>query len=335
MRVENEHDSNRYIQWCIAASITVSFLIFIFVNVYTTQSPSEKKQTVTQSKTSVATSSTDPFADISVEAQSAYVWDVEHKKSIFSKNPYTQRPLASITKLMTALVAHESLKESTTVTVRSNDLAATGDYGLLRNEDWSLNEITDFTLIASSNDGARALASAVHAQKKIRSDSATTITVTDLMNKKVKKIGLEQTFFLNPSGLDMSQHQLSGGYGSAHDATMLVDYLLRKYPQLVDATTQETMTFTSLNGISHTATNTNKLITDIPMPLASKTGFTDQAGGNLTVAFRLSPTNSYIITVLGSTRDGRFEDVRKLYGATRAYPRYRNQSAITTNYHSQ
>ena len=66
----------------------------------------------------------------------------------------------------------------------------------------------------------------------------------------------------------------------------------------------------------HTATNTNEVVGSIPGLIASKTGFTDLAGGNLVVAFDAGINRPVIISVLGATKDGRFTDMEMLVNAS-------------------
>jgi len=70
-------------------------------------------------------------------------------------------------------------------------------------------------------------------------------------------------------------------------------------------------------GINYTAENTNKLVDSLPKTTGSKTGYTVLAGGNLVMEFDFD--RPIIITILGSTKDGRFEDMTKLYNHTRQY----------------
>ena len=76
---------------------------------------------------------------------------------------------------------------------------------------------------------------------------------------------------------------------------------------------------TSEDSYTHDARNTNQDTLSIPWILASKTGYTDLAGGNLVIAFDAGMMQPYIIAVLGSSKDGRFSDVNKLYKATIDY----------------
>ena len=135
------------------------------------------------------------------------------------------------------------------------------------------------------------------------------------MNEMAKEIGLTQTYFINPTGLDTND-TVSGGYGSAHDVAKLLEYAVIHTPEIIDSTRYARINFASLSDINHTATNTNSSINAVPGLIASKTGFTDLAGGNLVIAFDAGMNRPIIITVLGSTQNGRFEDIEKLVDAS-------------------
>jgi len=132
----------------------------------------------------------------------------------------------------------------------------------------------------------------------------------DMMNKKAKEIGMKQTYFLNESGLDASEN-FAGSYGSAKDMALLFAYVLRSNHLLLEATSYEALDISSFEE-NHSASNTNKSIDNISGVIASKTGFTDLAGGNLVVVFDVGPLRPIIVSVLGSTAEGRFFDVEKL-----------------------
>jgi len=98
------------------------------------------------------------FDDISIEAHSAFVWDVNKQEALFGVNENVQLPLASLTKLMTAIAADDILPEESVVTIDGTALIAEGDSGLYENERWSFKDLIRFTLMVSSNDGASAVA---------------------------------------------------------------------------------------------------------------------------------------------------------------------------------
>jgi len=126
---------------------------------------------------------------------------------------------------------------------------------------------------------------------------------------------LTQTYFINPTGLDTNK-TISGGYGSARDAAKLLEYAVINMPDIIESTRHTAINFESLSDINHRATNTNSSIDTLPGLIASKTGYTDLAGGNLVIAFDAGINRPIIISVLGSTQSGRFEDIEKLVNAS-------------------
>ena len=100
-----------------------------------------------------------PYENLNIKADAVFVYDILNDKILFAKNEDRQIPLASVTKLMTALVAKEQSKKGQNLEITLHSIKPEGDSGLLVGEKWSIKNLTDLTLIASSNDGARALAS--------------------------------------------------------------------------------------------------------------------------------------------------------------------------------
>ncbi len=273
-----------------------------------------QKPTSAEQKISEQTVSSDVFTDLKLSAKSAYVYDVLKNKVIFEKNELAQLPLASITKLMMALTASDLVPQDSRITIKKEFLEEEGDTGLLANESWRMKDLLDFSLVASSNDGARSLASVIGAMNLNTTDyDLGRKEFISKMNEEAQKLGLKQTYFINEDGLDVGD--TSGGYGSAIDVAKLMQYILINKPDLLEATKYSSISVPSLTE-EHTAKNTNTDVADIPGLIASKTGYTDLAGGNLAVAFDLSIGRPIIVVVLGSTIDGRFEDVSKLVAAS-------------------
>jgi serine-type D-Ala-D-Ala carboxypeptidase (penicillin-binding protein 5/6) len=263
----------------------------------------------------VAEKSTQVFDNLDLEAEAIFVWDIANQKEIYSKNSEAQLHLASLSKVMMAVVALDKLPEGSVVTINNKDLSEEGDSGLLVNEKWTLKDLIDFSLIVSSNDGATAVASAVSSQISSDGDQNEFI---GLMNQKARDIGLNQTYFLNPSGLDKGD-LIPGGSGSAKDVALLFEYALREFPRALEATSYTSTYFSSNSGLMHEAENTNDLVSKLPGIIASKTGFTDIAGGNLAIAFEPEPGRPIVLVALGSSLEGRFEDIEKLYLTTLDY----------------
>ncbi len=260
---------------------------------------------------------TTAFDNLNLEAKAVYVFDVAQNIVVYKKNETAQLPLASLTKLMMALTAVDLLPKDSKITIRKEFLTAEGDSSLLANESWTLKNLLDYSLVVSSNDGARSVASVIGAtlSDKANYDIGRRDFIVK-MNEKAKLLGLTQTYFINESGLD--EGQTSGGYGSAENAGKLMQYMLTNKPDILEATKYSTETISS-SAKAHIAVNTNIDVNKIPGLIASKTGYTDLAGGNLAIAFDTSIGRPIIIVVLGSTEKGRFTDVNQLVSASLKY----------------
>lgn len=261
------------------------------------------------------TESSVPFEGITLTAKSAYVWDINTQKALFKKEESKQLPLASVTKLMTALVAHEILDESDTVRIDELSIRQDGFSGLSEGETFDRMSLTDLVLISSSNDGAFALAAA--AGNALLPNSGATSFVT-AMNVRAKEIGLLETYFKNPTGLDISEQE-GGAYGSARDVAFLMEYILRNEPDILTYTKEEEAHVYDQAGTLHDAENTNYFVDQIPGLIGSKTGYTDLAGGNLVIAFNAGLDRPIVVVVLGSTQHDRFTDTLKLVEEAREY----------------
>ena len=250
------------------------------------------------------------FETLRLEAESVLVFDVREGNALYAKKATTPHPLASITKVMTALVAADVLPEDAIITITREHLQEEGNSGLRIGERWKRDDLIEHLLIVSSNDAARALTDAYENRYQVLGPDFVT-----LMNHKAEELGLRETFFLNESGLDIHDEQFAGSAGSAEDVATLFAYALKTIPELLDATRHSSQVNTSLDTV-HTVDNTNTIIDSIPWAVGSKTGFTDVAGGNLVIAFDVSIGRPIIIVVLGSSKEGRFFDMQQLVDAT-------------------
>lgn len=253
-----------------------------------------------------------PFEDMQISAHAAYVWDVREQRALYNKNAGLELPLASLTKLMTALVAREHLAGDVSVEITAAAILQEGDSNLSSGERFSARALTDFTLLTSSNDGAYALAAAAGAALVPNNPEQAFI---DAMNAKAVEIGLSQSHFTNPTGLDLDE-EVSGSYGSARDMAFLMEYLVLEHPEILVQTREQVRTIYDGAGAQFEAENTNSTVVEIPGLIGSKTGFTDLAGGNLVIAFDAGLNRPIVISVLGSTREERFSDVLTLVERT-------------------
>lgn len=275
-------------------------LVAIVITLYGRSFSKEKPPTITQEY--AKEKALVHFNPDTMMGKSAYVENVTTKELLIDVNAEVQFPLASVTKVMTAVVALEQLPNTARITITDRALAEEGSSGLYLGETWGRNDLVEFMLVASSNDAARALALEVERQVGT--------TFEKLMNEKARALGLVQTFYHNPTGLDMGRN-LAGAYGSAHDQALLLAYAQEKYPDTFAKTTLAQETY-STNFGSHVAVNTNSATGEFPGLRASKTGYTDLAGGNLALVYDLLPTKKIASVVLGSTEIARFIDSKTL-----------------------
>lgn len=251
----------------------------------------------------------DAFSDVVLGARAAYVLDLRTGDVLYERNAYTRLPLASLTKLMTALVAHESLAPDDQVTITVEAIMQEGDSGFSDGDRFSLRALADLTLLTSSNDGAYALAAAAGAALAPTHDPVAHFI--SRMNEKAVEIGMADSIFLNATGLDLDE-TTSGGYGTARDAARLMEYIVQRHPYILEETREASSAIYSHAGALFHATNTNETASDISGLIASKTGYTDLAGGNLVIAFDIGLNRPVVVAILGSTRAGRFEDAGTL-----------------------
>ena len=264
----------------------------------------------------------DPFQEIQLEAKSAVVWDVINNRELFTKESDVSLPLASLTKVMTALVISAKFPDSSNIQILQEYLEPEGDSNLVVGDIWKASDLRDFTLLTSSNDGAFALAAVAEAKENNLENVL--YTQEDLRNKFIEEmnntaseIGLSNSRFFNEHGLDRTVDR-GGAYGSAKDMAMLFAYTLQNFPDMLEATRYKKLEFKSAEKV-YSATNTNDFVDQIPNLIASKTGYTDLAGGNLVVAFDAGLNRPIIISVLGSSTEGRFTDALKLSEASLKY----------------
>ena len=107
--------------------------------------------------------------------------------------------------------------------------------------------------------------------------------------------------------------------GTALDVAKLFSYVLKNKPELLSATKESSVSEQDSSGLTHNVLNTNTAVNEIPGLFAGKTGYTDLAGGNLAVAANIGLHRPLIFVVLGSSKEGRFSDTKKLTEATFKY----------------
>lgn len=234
-------------------------------------------------------------APISVSAQSAIVINSADNSVIYSKNAYSSMPMASTTKIMTCLLACESTRLNDTVVITNEMLAGTeGSLIYLKLGDKiTLYDLTVAAMLASGNDAANAVAFCL-------SGSITDFVV--LMNKKATSIGMKNTAFVTPSGLDEKNH-----HSTAYDMALLASYAMKnnRFSEICALKSAQI----TINGKKQTIYNHNKLLSSDNNFVGVKTGFTEKAGRCLVSAYNYN--GNMIITVTLNAPDD-WQDHKRL-----------------------
>lgn len=228
-------------------------------------------------------------------APSILAIDVDTDSILFEKNSYTKRPIASLTKLMTAYIILQENDPTSIVTVSEHAATAEGSrMGLATGEKISVKNLLYGLFIESGNDAATALA-------EFNAGSETAFI--EKMNIQAKELGLENTHYANTTGLDSDS-----AYSTAHDLLVLSSHLIQD-PGVREIVNSATAEVQGENGEVHKLTNTNILLGELGIE-GLKTGTTLNAGECL-VSLAMNPNGHEILTVvLGST--SRFVDTKIL-----------------------
>ena len=258
----------------------------------------------------------DAFASVKLQAQSGYVYDIATHQVLYTLNPDAERPMASLTKIMMALAVSEVLPADSTITIPYDTAPSESAEILTKGSVWTVQDVLDFTLIASSNQGADILASAANDALHAKYPQSPALGATVWrMNNIAQGLGLTSMIFSNDNGLDLTPTE-AGAYGSARDIGTLIAYAASTSLPRFAATTKSTMTFKNADGKTATAYNTDTALGTIPGIIMGKTGYTDLAGGNLAIVFDAGVGHPIVAVVMGSTEDGRFSDMTQLVSAS-------------------
>lgn len=220
-------------------------------------------------------------------ADAYLVADLETGEVFLEKNINKERAVASLTKLMTAVVANETISYAKKIEITQNALNTHGEQGNLRlGEHMTLNDLLYPLLLESSNDAATAI-----------SDFLGSHYFISLMNRKAYALTMKKTRYADSSGL--SPENIS----TASDLFKLVQYIYEKKKYIFDITTQNQKTiFLENSQIYQTYTNNNPLFTRNDF-VGGKNGYTEKAGNTLITVFNMpykGSTRPIVVIVLGS-----------------------------------
>jgi D-alanyl-D-alanine carboxypeptidase (penicillin-binding protein 5/6) len=247
-----------------------------------------------------------------VLAPAACVVDLATGTMLWGRDIHTRRAPASVTKMMTALVAIDLTRLDRNVTIQESDLVGESSMGLASGETLTMEALFYGMLLPSGNDAATAIARTLGAQPGDTDAKQSVQHFVDKMNAKAKALGTTETHFANPHGLDEPDH-----------LTSTADLALIAAAFAANPTLMRIAGTVTYDGFGHTVHTTNKLLYDgrFPSVIGGKTGQTDNAGYTL-VEIANRSGHLMLSVELGTTADAFWTDAMHLldYGYATAAP---------------
>lgn len=220
---------------------------------------------------------------INTSASSAILMDMDSGRVLYAKNIYEPKLIASTSKIMTAILAIESGKLDNKVAIGSeiDESHGSGIY-IKKGEVLSLKDLVYGLMLRSGNDASYSIAKYV---------SGSVDKFVKLMNKKAKSLGLEDTIFYNPNGLDEEK----GNYSTAYDMALLTSYAMKNkmYKKIVK--TKSYKLTTNMN--TYHWINKNKLLFNYEYTTGGKTGYTKKAKRTLVTTASKNKMNLVVVTL--------------------------------------
>src|SRR3989344_1769180 len=225
-----------------------------------------------------------------VSARAILIKDLETNTILYQKDANYSMPIASTTKIMTALVASEYFKQNSVLTVGSSANIPGSRVGLIKNEDLSFRSLLYGMLLNSGNDASYAIA---------ENYPGGVLGFVSAMNKKVMDLGLKNTYFDNPAGFDSPNH-----YSSASDLAKITEEALKNAQLARIFATQKTNIVSLDKKYTHQLFNLNKLLASVNGVLGVKTGTTQEAKENLVTLVERDGHRVLLVALGSSDRFG-------------------------------
>lgn len=221
-----------------------------------------------------------------IRAKAALFTDTKDGKVLYAKNVHERLPIASLVKVMTALIAleHKSMDDVFTVSQPAADMEP-DKMLLIAEEKLTLEELLSGIFLVSANDAAEVIAEGTTGSRE---------EFIRLMNDKAKQLGMKNSYFVNPTGLDEDSNN---SYSTVYDLAILTRYLIRNYPKVVDISKTEHIYLpVTENHQDYDMYSGINLLTTYPGVVGFKTGYTPEAG--LTLITLARKDNKEVVGVL-------------------------------------
>ena len=250
---------------------------------------------------------------LNLESESSILIDYASGKVLYEKNADAKLPMASMTKIMSMLLIMENidngnLNYNDKVVISKNASGMGGSQVFLQEgEEYKLEDLLKCIAVSSANDAVVAMAEKI---------SGSVEAFVELMNKKAKDLGLENTNFANPHGLDNENH-----YSTARDMAKMGQELL-KYQDILRFTSIYEDYLTKPDGSQVWLVNTNRLVRFYDGVDGLKTGYTTDAGYCLTATAKKNDLRLISVVMKASSGDSRSKDTATLL--TYGFNSYKN-----------
>ena len=257
---------------------------------------------------------------LNLDSESAILIDEVSGKVLYEKNPDAKLPMASMTKIMSMLLIMEkiesgALKYDDKVIISKNASGMGGSQVFLQEgEEYKVEALLKCIAVSSANDAVVAMAEKI---------SGSVESFVNLMNEKAKELGLANTKFANPHGLDAENH-----YSSARDMSKLARELL-KHKDILKFTSIYEDYLTKPDGSQVWLVNTNRLVRFYDGVDGLKTGYTTEAGYCLTATAKKNDLRLISVVMKSSSGDARSKDTATLL--TYGFNSYKNHVIYESN----
>ena len=237
---------------------------------------------------------------ISIKSESGVIMEVNTGKVLYEKDADTPKAPASMTKIMTMLLIMEAIDDGRLsmddeVNISTNASGMGGSQAYLEaNTTSKVSTLLTAIAIGSANDASVAMAEKI---------GGTEENFVNMMNKRAKQLGAENTTFKNPHGLDEDGHLTT-----ARDLAIIARELITKHEEILKLTSTYETTITHANGKSLWLVNTNKLVKFYNGLDGLKTGFTGNAGYCLTGSMKRNDMRLITVTMKAPTKEDRNTD---------------------------
>lgn len=235
------------------------------------------------------------FDQVAISSKVILIKYLDYPSNIFAMNPEKRWPIASLTKLMTSLIAIEKIDLNREVVISEKAINSDGVSGNFKaDEVFKAGDLVKAMLVASSNDAAMAISEILGEKNFI-----------DEMQRKATELQMFQTTYLEPTGLSFINQS------TANDMVKLITYINKKHPEVFEISRQKEIEILELKSIKSRKILTINKFAGQPDFIGGKTGYIEEAGRNLIALFNI---NGKTVLTITFGADDSFSETEKLKG---------------------